>query len=146
MATVIRMLVVGLAVFILQSCESYSSYGAIAEHQGVCEKSYRDFPSAVGCLKGKLAKDRHSRGRDADFIKIYLLKADVLVERFNVGAISQTEARQHLAILHYCLKTVVRSQPSGIGALGHILSSTGAGMQGRPAPYVPPRDATHCLR
>ena len=122
-----------------------ASYGAIAEHQGSCEATNADFPSMVDCLKRKLGADPRSRGRDADFINLYLRSADVQVERVYAGAISEAEAHLRLIVLHACIKAVADSQPSGIGALGHVLSATGAGMQGRPVPQIPRRDVTHCF-
>lgn len=130
------------SLLLLAAC---AGYGAIAEHQGRCEATYADFPSMVDCLKRKLAADQRSQGRDADFMNLYLRRADVLVERVYAGAISEAEAHQRLAVLHACMKAVADTQPSGIGALGHVLSATAAGGQGRPIPQIPRRDVTHCF-
>ena len=93
-----KIAVVLLLVLSISGCATVGSY------QSACEQEYSKLSDIVACLKKKIASDsRASMKRDAR-VKLYLLKADQLVQYVQQGKLSEIDARVALQELYVRLK------------------------------------------
>ena len=75
---------------ILGACATVVSY------QNNCEKTTSNFEGLVACTKESILKDPRPAMQADARVKLYLLKADQLVDRVKTGRLSEVDARVDL--------------------------------------------------
>ena len=81
-----KLLTLGLVLF-LTGCAT-----PIMKKQSACEEQFSKFAEVVSCTKDTFMADPMARTKDPK-VKLYFLKADLLVEKVKTGEISELEAR-----------------------------------------------------
>jgi hypothetical protein len=82
-----RALMIALMTLLIAGCAT-----PIMKKQLACEDQFSKFSELVNCTKESFMADPLARTKDPK-VKLYFLKADLLVEQVKTGQISELEAR-----------------------------------------------------
>ena len=82
-----RILLISLVAVLISGCAT-----PIMKKQSACEEQFSKFADVVSCTKETFMADPMARTKDPK-VKLYFLKADLLVEKVKSGEISELEAR-----------------------------------------------------